>query len=96
MQPATLPWFIRHELALAWRDWFSMMTAGKPGRGLIVAVSLIVLAAFLHLLAYGLVANYADVGVNPGKTALVVITGCALLSWSLMLSQAMESVTRAF
>ena len=27
---------------------------------------------------------------------LVVITGCALLSWSLMVSQAMESVTRAF
>jgi len=96
MQPATLPWFVRHELALAWRDWFSMMTAGKPGRGLIVAVSLVILAAFLHVLAYGLVAHYADVGDNPGKTTLVVVTGCALLSWSLMLSQAMESVTRAF
>lgn len=96
MQPNTIPWFARHELALAWRDWFSMMTAGKPGRGLIVAISLLLLAAFLHLLAYGLVAQYAGVGEQPSKTALVVITGCALLSWSLMLSQAMESVTRAF
>jgi len=96
MQPATIPWFVRHELALAWRDWFSMMTAGKPGRGLIVAVSLLLLAGFLHLLAYGMVASYAGVGDNPDKTTLVVITGCALLSWSLMLSQAMESVTRAF
>ncbi|HMB48350.1 MAG TPA: permease, partial [Afifellaceae bacterium] len=96
MRPATLPWFIRHELALAWRDWMSMMTAGKPGRGMIVAVSLIILAGFLHLLAYGLVGEFANVGSNPGKTVLVVVTGCALLSWSLMLSQAMESVTRAF
>src|SRR4030095_1189470 len=30
------------------------------------------------------------------RAALVVITGCALLSWSLMVSQALESVTRAF
>ncbi len=96
MQPATLTWFARHELALAWRDWMSMMTAGKPGRGLIVAVALIMLAAFMHLLAYGMIAGYADIGAEPSKTALVVITGSVVLSWSLMLSQAMESVTRAF
>ena len=30
------------------------------------------------------------------KPTLVVVTGSALLAWSLMLSQAMESVTRAF
>ena len=32
----------------------------------------------------------------PDKTALVVITGMLALSWSLMASQAMELVTRAF
>lgn len=96
MRPASLPWFARHEVSLAWRDWISMMTAGKPRRGVIVAVALILLAGFMHLLAYGMVAGYGDVDAGAGKTALVVMTGSALLSWSLMLSQAMESVTRAF
>ena len=41
-------------------------------------------------------ARYADVGADADKATLVVITGTLLLSWSLMLSQAMESVTRAF
>src|SRR5207253_160610 len=42
------------------------------------------------------VGRYVNVGAEPDKPALVVITGTALLSWSLLMSQAMESVTRAF
>jgi ABC-2 type transport system permease protein len=34
--------------------------------------------------------------LDPDKTILGVVTGSALLSWSLLLSQAMESMTRAF
>src|SRR5664279_2407617 len=34
--------------------------------------------------------------VHADKAVLVVVTGCLLLSFSLLLSQAMESVTRAF
>ena len=37
-----------------------------------------------------------DAALDPDKTTLVVVTGSALLSWLLMLSQAMELVTRAF
>ena len=96
MRAGSLAWFARHEVSLAWRDWTSMMTAGKPSRGAAVAVALVLLAGFMHLLAYGMVAGYADVDATSGKAALVVMTGSALLSWSLMLSQAMESVTRAF
>ena len=33
---------------------------------------------------------------DADRGTLVVITGCAVLAWSLMMSQAMESVTRAF
>jgi ABC-2 type transport system permease protein len=91
-----LTWFARHEFRLAWRDWLSMMTAGRRRRGRTVAIGLVVFALFLHLVAFFMVAPFADVGRNPGTPALVVITGGALLSWSLMLSQAMESVTRAF
>ncbi len=95
-QPATLAWFARHELNLAWRDWLAMMTAGKRSRERKVAIVLIVLAAILHLLAYGMVAGFADAGAEPGKTALIAVTGTMLISFSMMLSQAMESVTRAF
>jgi ABC-2 type transport system permease protein len=95
-QPATLIWFARHELSLAWRDWLAMMTAGKRSRERKVAIVLIVLAAILHLIAYGLVGGFADAGINPDKTALIAVTGTMLISFSMMLSQAMESVTRAF
>ena len=95
-RPGTVTWFARHELRLAWRDWLGMMTAGRPRRARGVAVALVGFAIFMHLLAFSMVARYAGVADNPGKPALVVITGSVLLSWSLMLSQAMESATRAF
>jgi ABC-2 type transport system permease protein len=94
--PSTLTWFAAHELRLSWRDWLSMMTAGQRWRGRNVAIALACFGAFMHLLAYSMVARFADVGDDVDKATLLVITGCALLSWSLMVSQAMESVTRAF
>lgn len=92
----TLTWFARHEFRLGWRDWLSMMTAGRRRRTRTVVIGLALFALFLHLVAYFMTAPLADVGRTPGTPALVVITGTVLLSWSLMLSQAMESVTRAF
>jgi ABC-2 type transport system permease protein len=94
--PGTLCWFAEHELRLARRDWLAMMAAGRPGRERVVAIALVGFASFLHLVAYAMVARYAGAGREPDKMTLVVITGSAMLSWLLMLSQAMESVTRAF
>ena len=73
-----------------------MMTAGRRRRERTVAIALIVIAICLHFLAWSMVGRFADVGLDPDKTTLVVITASLLLSWSLMLSQAMELVTRAF
>jgi ABC-2 type transport system permease protein len=95
-QAATLTWFASHEFRLAWRDWLSMMTGGKHGRERVVAVVLVVFIALMHLLAWSMVWRVASIGVHPDKAALVAVTGSLLLSFSLMLSQAMESVTRAF
>jgi ABC-2 type transport system permease protein len=95
-RPGTLVWFAQHEFRLAWRDWLSMVTAGGRTRVRTVAIALLVFAAVMHVIAYGMVARYADLAIDPDKTALAVITGSALLALSLMLSQAMESVTRAF
>ena len=92
----SLAWFARHELRLSWRDWMHMLTAGDRRRKRSVFIALVCFAAFMHLLAYVTVAAYAGAAGNPDKLTLVVVTGSALLSWALMLSQAMESVTRAF
>ncbi len=94
--PATLAWLAGHELRLGWRDWVALMTAGRRSRARTVAIALIVFGAFMHLFAYWIVAGYADATVTAGTATLVGITGTLVLSWSLLLSQAMESVTRAF
>jgi ABC-2 type transport system permease protein len=73
-----------------------MMTAGRRRRTGTVAIFLLVFVMLMHLLAYTMVGRFADIGVESDKVTLVVITGSLLLSWSLMVSQAMESVTRAF
>src|SRR4029079_4339282 len=92
----TLVWFARHESRLAWRDWVSMMTAGRRRRMTTVGATPAAVAAFMHLIAYPIVKSYAETALAPDKTTLVVMTGMLALSWSLMASQAMESVTRAF
>jgi ABC-2 type transport system permease protein len=95
-RPGTLLWFARHEARLAWRDWLAMMTAGRRRRVRTVAAALVVFVALMHLLAYSMVGRYAEIGTDAGRGMLVAISGILLLSWSLMASQAMESVTRVF
>jgi ABC-2 type transport system permease protein len=94
--PASVAWLAHHEFRLAWRDWWSMLTAGKPHRARVVAGAMVAFAAFMHLVAFSIVAKFAEINPDADRGTLLVITGCALLAWSLMMSQAMESVTRAF
>src|ERR1700737_2777766 len=93
---AALAWFSRHELRLAWREWLAMMTAGRRGRKRRAVVGLLLLAAFLHLPAYAVIGRFADLRAPLDKPALIVITATIFLAWALMLSQAIESVTRVF
>jgi ABC-2 type transport system permease protein len=95
-QPASLTFLAHHEFRLAWRDWWSMLTAGRPHRIRVVALALVAFALFMHLVAFSIVGKFAEIEPNADRSTLVVITGCAVLAWSLMMSQAMESVTRAF
>jgi ABC-2 type transport system permease protein len=89
-------WFAQHELRLSWRDWLGMVTAGGRTGTRTLVIALAILAVVMHLVAYSMVARFAAVGLAPDKSVLVVVSGSAFLSWALMLSQAMESVTRAF
>jgi ABC-2 type transport system permease protein len=94
LAPGTAVWFARHESRLAWRDWLSMITAGRRKRLRRVVIAILVFAIFMHFVAYWMVGRYADAPVD--KPMLVTITASILLSWLLMVSQAMESMTRAF
>jgi ABC-2 type transport system permease protein len=94
--PDTLVWLAGHELRLGWRDWVTMITVGHRRRMSTVAIALIVFFGFMHLLAYSMVRRYALAGIAPDRTTLVVATVIMLLSFSPLLSQAMELVTRVF
>jgi ABC-2 type transport system permease protein len=96
IQQASLTWLAGHELRLGWRDWVSLVTAGGRTRTRTAFIALVVIAIFMHVFAYWTVATYANAGLASDTTALVGITGTLFLSWSLLLSQAMESVTRVF
>jgi ABC-2 type transport system permease protein len=96
MTTSALTWFARHEIRLAWREWLAMMTAGRRGRTRVAIIGLIVLAAFLHLPAYAVIGRFADLQMPLDKSSLIVITATIFLAWALMLSQAIESVTRVF
>jgi ABC-2 type transport system permease protein len=96
MSSATaLTWFARHEIRLAWREWLAMMT-GRRGRKRAAVIGLIVFAAIMHLPAYAVIGRFADLQAPLDKSSLIVITATIVLAWALMLSQAIESVTRVF
>jgi ABC-2 type transport system permease protein len=90
-----LSWFARHEIRLAWREWLAMIT-GRSGRRKRAVIGLMVFAAILHLPAYAVIGRFADLQLPLDKSALIVISTTIFLAWALMLSQAIESVTRVF
>lgn len=96
LAPSSLAWFAAHELRLGWRDWLAMATGGRRTRGIILAAVLVGFAAAFHWLADVFVAPWVAEGIVPDKQTLVLLTGGGLLFWTVMLSQALESVTRAY
>ena len=96
MRPGSIGWFARHETRLAWRDWLSLMTAGHRRRTSTVIAGFAVFAVFAHGLACLILPSHGHLSGMAGRHALLVITGILIAAWSMMLSQAMESVTRAF
>ena len=92
----TIFWFAHHEGRLAWREWLWLMS-GRRRSGRKLAWAVFAIALFLHGFAYLLVYRNADLLRAPAdKRMLVMLTGTLALYGSLMLSQAIEAVTRAF
>jgi ABC-2 type transport system permease protein len=93
-RPGSIPWLAGHELRLAWRDWLSMVTAGNRRRLSTAVAVLVFIGIVLHLPAWAIVARFAEDGVVPDKASLVSVSLIVVLYVSLLLSQAMETVTR--
>src|SRR5258708_27568147 len=91
-----LSWFARHELRLTWREWLAMMTGGRRRRKRVAIIGLIVFGLIMHLPAWAVIGRYANLQTPLDKSSLIVITATIFLAWALMLSQAIESVTRVF
>jgi ABC-2 type transport system permease protein len=92
---AALTWFARHEFRLAWREWLAMMTAGRRNRKRAL-IGLVVFAVILHLPAYAVIGRFTGLRMPLDKSSLIVLSASIFLAWALMLSQAIESVTRVF
>lgn len=95
-RPGSILWFARHELRLSLRDFLAMMTAGKRQREGRVAIFLLGAAAVLHLIAWGVLGPALRGERGDPLQLLVMVTAIMILPFSLMASQAMESVTRVF
>jgi ABC-2 type transport system permease protein len=92
----SIAWFAAHELRLAWRDWITLLTAGSRRRTRVIALAVFGVAALMHLIAYAMLSDFIKEGVQADKATLLSLTVSALLAWSVMISQALEAVTRAF
>nr|WP_210316225.1 permease [Devosia oryzisoli] len=91
-----MPWFARHELLLAWRDFAAMLTRGRKGRLWGFAIGGLLVYALLHLIAWYTIRPWQLGGMVADKQTLVLVSGMGLLFWAVTLSQALESVTRVY
>jgi ABC-2 type transport system permease protein len=93
---ASYRWFAEHEFRLAWRDLYGMMSGNRPGRGKRILIVSLIISLGLHLLAWAALKSTIANGINSDVPTLLMVSGFLLLPVSLMASQAMESITRAF
>jgi ABC-2 type transport system permease protein len=95
-EPGSWLWLARHEGRLAWRDLRYLMTGGGRWRGRNVIIVFVLLAIGLHMIAFGVVGRHAGMTLEVGARGFTSITGSLLLIFFLLLSQALEQVTRLF
>lgn len=93
---ASLRWFAGHEFRLAWRDWVALMSGGRKLKDTSILIGMGLFAVALHALAYGVLRGHFSADPGDTQAVLVMISASVVLTFTMMLSQAMESVTRAF
>jgi len=89
-------WYAAHEWRLIWRDFASLVTAGKPKRIVLVSGIIGIFVVAMHLFVVHLLRHQLATGIATDTATLLMISGLAVMLFSLMFSQAIESVTRAY
>lgn len=92
---ASMAQLIGHEARLGMRELLWMITAGRRLRAIRMLFGFVVFLGFLHWLSYA-VLQHMIVPLGQDLPSLVTISASLWLAWMLMLSQAMETVTRGF
>lgn len=93
---ATISWFARHEARLAWRDWTMLMSGGRKLKDRAVVIGMVVFALGLHGVAYMVLRPHLPASGGVDMPMLAGITMSIILTFTMMFSQALEQVTRAF
>ncbi|WP_136660394.1 permease [Nitratireductor sp. XY-223] len=96
MSSASFAWFARHEIGLFWRDWTALVLRGKPHRRIFVGLAIAGFIIGMHVVAWFTVTDTVDLAATDPRAVFIFVSGCALVSLSLMVSQSLEMVTRAF
>lgn len=96
LAPASTLWFARHELRLAWRDTWAMMTGGRRKRLAGWAIGSLVVFAVMMTIAWFALAGWTQSGAVIDRQTLLLVSGMGLLFWAVTLSQALEAVTRVY
>lgn len=93
---ATLSWFAAHEIRLAWRDWKMLMSGGRKlkDRAILMGIAMFVLG--VHAIAWAVLKQHLPIAGGPDKAILAVLSVSLVLTFTMMFSQALEQVTRAF
>jgi ABC-2 type transport system permease protein len=86
----------RHEARLARRDLVYLLTAGHRWRLRPVLLVAAIGVILMHFIAYGMVGRYAGLTLDADVGTYISLTGTITLSFFLLLSQALERVTRLF
>jgi ABC-2 type transport system permease protein len=94
--PGSFPWFAAHESRLAWRDYSWLLTRGGRRRAGYALLGFLAFVLFLHGVAYLFMTHVRRLTGAGDARELAIVAGMMALTFSAMLSQAMESVTRAF
>lgn len=92
---ASLYWFARHELRIAWRDWLQMMSGGYTRRDGLVALAALIFVLALHLLAYAFLRTVMTNELTDSRL-MIVVSGLIAAAFMMILSQAIEYITRVF
>lgn len=93
---ASLSSFAHHDCTLAWRDWVTLMSGGRKLKDRVILVGMGLFALLMHAIAYAVLHNFFAADGVMSVSHLILVSAALVLTFTMMLSQAMESVTRAF